>query len=71
MAISILGPLNKIINQAASEILDSQITDKMSDVLNTAVNTGFKVVVDALGEIKELTKDEEPAPEARAKSKSK
>ena len=57
MAISLLEPFNKIIYQTTTEILDSQITRKAGDVLNTLLTSGIEVIEDTLKEIQDITKD--------------
>ena len=59
MAISILGPLNQVINKTVSEIMDKQIIEKLTDVLNTFFKT-------SLGVVKELTEEKK---EEKAKPK--
>ncbi len=58
MALSILGPLNDIINKTTTEILNSQLTGKMAGVLNTLVTSSFEAVDDTLRAVQKLTKKE-------------
>ncbi|GAB4379501.1 MAG: hypothetical protein Kow0042_28970 [Calditrichia bacterium] len=59
MAISILGPLNEIINKTTGEIIDNEVTKKIAGVINTVVNSSFDVLEDTLKQIRDLTKEEE------------
>lgn len=61
MAISILGPLNQIINKTTDEVISSQITSKVAGVIGTLVSSSFEVVDDTLKKISDITK-EEPHP---------
>lgn len=67
MAANILGSFNKIINETATTIIDSNIASKISDILNTLVNSTFEAVEDTLKKVQDLTKTEEssesPEPE--------
>jgi hypothetical protein len=58
MAANILGSFNKIINETATAIIDSNIASKISDVLNTLVNSTFEAVEDTLKKVQDLTKTE-------------
>jgi hypothetical protein len=62
MAISILGPFNKIINDTATEIVNSQLPDKVSGVLATLIKSSFSAVDNLLIQVQDLTKPEPPAP---------
>ncbi len=44
MAISLLGPLNKVINKTAAEVIDSQIITKMTDIVATFVSSGVEAI---------------------------
>lgn len=61
MAISILGPLNNIINKTTGEIVDSQLTGKVAGVLNTFISASFDAADSALVKVRDLTKEDEPA----------
>jgi len=61
MATNILGSFNKIINETAKAIIDSNITSKISEILNTLVNSTFEAVEDTLKKLQDLTKAEESA----------
>ncbi|PXF58388.1 MAG: hypothetical protein C4B58_06685 [Deltaproteobacteria bacterium] len=56
MAIKILGPLNEVINKTTSEIIDSQISGKTANILNTFINAGFEAVDDIIRKVQDLTK---------------
>jgi hypothetical protein len=57
MAISLLGPLNKVINDTTTQIVDSEIPTKVSQVLTTLVTSSFSVVDDLLKQVQELTRE--------------
>jgi hypothetical protein len=44
MAISLIGPLNKVINETAAEILDSKVIDKMTDIMGAFMTSGIEVI---------------------------
>ena len=48
MAISLLGPFNKIINDTATQIVASDLPGKVSQVLTTLVTSSFGAVDDLL-----------------------
>ena len=68
MAISLLGPFNKIINDTTTQIVDSDLSGKVSQVLTTLVSSSFGAVDDLLKQVQDLTSE---APKSKAKSKSK
>jgi hypothetical protein len=53
---TILDSVGKLVHGTATSILDNQITDKLSDALNTAVKSGFDVIRDSLKVVQDLTK---------------
>ena len=53
---TIIGSVNKLINQTSTQILDNQIPQKLADILNTVVNTGVQAIEDVLKITQELTK---------------
>lgn len=66
MAISLLGPFNKIINDTATQIVDSDLPGKVSQVLTTLVSSSFGAVDDLLKQVQDLTKE---APKSKPKTK--
>lgn len=68
MAVSLLGPLNKVINDTTTQIMDNEIPTKVSQVVTTLVTSSFGVVDDVLKQIQDLTKEET---KSAAKSKTK
>lgn len=56
MAIRILGVINGVINKTATEILDSGIIGKMTDVVGTFLSSSVEAVRD-------LTKEDAPSGE--------
>ena len=57
MAIPVLGPLNKIINETTTELLNKQVNTALADVLTTFVKTTFGVADDLLKKVQALTQD--------------
>jgi hypothetical protein len=53
---TILDSVGKLVHGTATSILDNQITDKLSDAINTAVKSGFDVIRDSLKVVQDLTK---------------
>jgi hypothetical protein len=53
---TILDSVGKLVHGTATTILDNQITDKLSDAINTAVKSGFDVIRDSLKVVQDLTK---------------
>lgn len=53
---TVLGSVNKLINQTSTQILENHIPQKMADMVNTVVNTGFQIVEDVLKITQDLTK---------------
>jgi hypothetical protein len=68
MAISLLGPFNKIINDTATQIVDSDLPGKVSQVLTTVVTSSFGAVDDLLKQVQDLTSE---TPKSKAKTKTK
>ena len=53
---TLMESVTKLVNQTSTQILDNQIPQKLADMVNTVVNSGFQVVEDALKITQELTK---------------
>lgn len=53
---TVIGSVNKLINQTSTQILENHIPQKLADMINTVVNTGFQVVEDVLKITQDLTK---------------
>ena len=53
---TLMESVNKLINQTSTQILDNQIPQKLADMVNTIVSSGFQVVEDALKITQDLTK---------------
>ena len=62
MAISLLGPFNKIINETTGAIVDSEIPKKVSGVITTFISSSTSVVEDVLKKIQDVTREEPPPP---------
>lgn len=58
MADNFFVPVNKMIYDTASKIVDLKITANVSDVLKTVIDSSTKVVDNVLEKIKNLTKEE-------------
>lgn len=59
-----LDPFRKILNETAQAIIDNELPEKMSDVINRFVTSVFDVVDDAVEGIRDKTeeKPKEPPP---------
>ena len=55
---SVLSPVNKLIHDAATQMLANNIPGQVSDLVTTAVSSGFHIVEDVLKIVGELTKEE-------------
>jgi hypothetical protein len=53
-----LGPLNKIINETTTQIIDNDLSHKVSSVVTTLVSSSFNAVNDILKKVQDLTKEE-------------
>lgn len=53
---TVIESVNKLINQTSTQILENHIPQKMADMVNTVVNTGFQIVEDVLKITQDLTK---------------
>ncbi|RPH35467.1 MAG: hypothetical protein EHM91_17195 [Planctomycetota bacterium] len=58
MATTLVTPINKVINQTTTQIIDSELTKKVGGVLNTFITSAFEAVEESLKKIQELTKEE-------------
>jgi hypothetical protein len=58
MADNLLSPINKIINDTASKIVDSHLTTTIADVAKSIIDSSSTVVDSYLEKIKDLTKEE-------------
>jgi hypothetical protein len=70
MAVSLLGPFNKIINDTATQIVDTELPRKVSQVLTTVITSSFRAVDDLLKKVQDLTKEESAAKIKSKKTKS-
>lgn len=59
MAIVVLGPLNKLINETASEVINVGATDSIKKVLQRLIESAFDVVDEVLKRVVEMTKEAE------------
>ena len=53
----ILRPFKKVIHDTTTEVIDTQLPDKVADVFKTFVTSVFEVVDDTLVAIQDLTKE--------------
>lgn len=60
MAISILGPLNKVINKTTAEFIDKNITGNLADVVSMFAKTSLEVLNDIVKKVQDMTKEEAP-----------
>jgi hypothetical protein len=62
---SILDSVGKLVHGTTTALLDNKVPDRLSDVITTAVKSGFDVIRDSLKVIQDLTKPAETAPPKR------
>jgi hypothetical protein len=55
---SLLAPVNKMIHDVSTQILDNQIPKQLSDLVTSFVSSGFHIVEDVIKIAKDLTKDD-------------
>jgi hypothetical protein len=53
---TILGPVGQLVHDSASALIDNQIPKKVSDSVTGFVASGFGIVNDVLGIVRDLTK---------------
>jgi hypothetical protein len=58
MASTLVTPINKVINQTTTQIIDSELTKKVGGVLNTFITSAFEAVEESLKKIQEWTKED-------------
>ena len=58
MASNLLTPINKVINQTTTQIIDSDLPKKVSGILNTFITSSFEAVEESLKKIQDFTKEE-------------
>ena len=59
---SFLGPIGQLVHSTASNLIDNQVTTRLSSTLSDLVTSGFKVVEDALKLAQDLTAPEPAQP---------
>jgi len=52
---SIINSVTSAINQAVGEVIDNQVTAKLSDAANTVVSSSFAIVEDVLKIVRDET----------------
>jgi hypothetical protein len=60
MATNPFESVNKLINATVTEIVDTDVTNKVASIINTVVTSSVEVVDDFLKKVKDLTKPDEP-----------
>ncbi len=65
MAISLLGPFNKIINETAAQMVDSEIPKKFSEVITAFISSSSTVAEDLLKKVRDVTREEPPQQEPK------
>jgi hypothetical protein len=58
----ILDSLTDAVNQAAGELIDNNVTTKLSDAASTVVSSSFAIVEDVLKIVRDATAKETPTP---------
>jgi hypothetical protein len=53
---SIFSPVGTLIHDTAAALIDKQIPDKLASTINGFVTSGFQVVSDVLGVVRDVTK---------------
>jgi hypothetical protein len=62
---TILGPIGRVVHDAAAGLIENQIPKKVADSVNGLVNSGSGIVTDVLGIIRDITRpDDAPTPPA-------
>ena len=52
---SIINSVTSAVNQAVGEVIDNQVTTKLSDAANTVVSSSFAIVEDVLKIVRDQT----------------
>ena len=53
----IIDSVSSALNQAVSEVIDNQVTTKLSDAANTVVTSSFAIVEDVLEIVRDQTQN--------------
>ena len=65
----IIDSIQSAVNQAAGELIDNQVTTKLSDAATTVVTSSFSIVEDVLGIVRDATaSDTTPKPKPKPKT---
>jgi DNA-binding FrmR family transcriptional regulator len=56
----ILDSVNSAVNQAAGELIDNNVTTKLSDAATTVVSSSFAIVEDVLKIVRDATEKQTP-----------
>ncbi len=59
---TIFGPLDGIVHDTADALISNNIPTKIADTINGTVTAWFKLTVDILGAVSDITKPAPPAP---------
>lgn len=58
----LIDSITGAVNQGAGELIDNQVTTKLSDAASTVVSSSFAIVEDVLKIVRDATQNEEPPP---------
>jgi hypothetical protein len=62
MAVDLFGPVNKIINQTVTQIVDDQLPKKTANAVNSFVSAIFDAVDAGLKKVQDITKEDTTPP---------
>ncbi len=55
---SVLAPVTKLIHEASTQLIENNIPKQVSDLLTSAISSGFRIVEDVIKITGELTKED-------------
>jgi len=58
----ILDSVTDVVNQAAGELIDNNVTTKLADAASTVVSSSFAIVEDVLKIVRDATAKQAPTP---------
>jgi DNA-binding FrmR family transcriptional regulator len=58
----IIDSVSQAVNQAAGELIDNNVTTKLSDAAKEVVGTSFAIVEDVLKIVRDATTQQPPSP---------
>jgi len=59
---TLMGSIRKLVNETSTQAIDREIPKMVSDLIKTAVGSTFKIVEAVLEIVRDVTKEETPAP---------